>query len=333
MSTLEFRPRPVLLGLLLASAALSTTAPARADAAPSDKAAAETLFDEARALMKSGQYDAACPKLADSQRLDPGIGTLLYLASCYEKTGRLATAWVTFREAAGAAHLAGQADREKTATLRANALAPLLPRLTLEPSVERGDPEILRDGVPVAKSLWNTAVPVDPGPHTIEARLAGHVSRTFSIQLAKGEARTLPIPALERSDSPPETPAVEASPRSAPAAAEAPPPRVDGGPSPLRRISPYAAAGVGVAAVAVGSVFGLRAFSAASDVEAACPSGPCSAAVRAQADESKSDGNVATALFAVGAVGIATAVVLWATMPKAAGRAVTATGSGIALGF
>jgi hypothetical protein len=43
------------------------------------------LFDEAERLVASGKYADACPKYAESNRLDPQLGVLMYLADCYEE--------------------------------------------------------------------------------------------------------------------------------------------------------------------------------------------------------------------------------------------------------
>ena len=85
----------------------------------------------ARALMKAKNYAEACPKLAESQRLDPGIGTQFHLADCYENQGKLASAWATFLEVASLAAASNQPDREKAAKARAARLEPRLPRLTI----------------------------------------------------------------------------------------------------------------------------------------------------------------------------------------------------------
>ena len=68
-----------------------------------NEAAAEALFDEAKKLANDGKFAEACPKFAESNRLDRGAGTLIHLADCYEKNKQTASAWATFKEAASAA--------------------------------------------------------------------------------------------------------------------------------------------------------------------------------------------------------------------------------------
>src|SRR5688500_5523674 len=87
------------------------TSQAAAQASASDKAAAEALFDQGLRLMKQNSFSEACPKLEESNRIDPAVGTLLYLGECYERVGKTASAWATFREAASLATNSSQPDR------------------------------------------------------------------------------------------------------------------------------------------------------------------------------------------------------------------------------
>ncbi|HEY2733078.1 MAG TPA: tetratricopeptide repeat protein, partial [Polyangiales bacterium] len=106
--------------IALLSACLLFASSVRAQTSATDKALAENLFDRGIALMRQGQFAEACTQLEQSNNIEHGIGTMLYLAECYEKLGRTASAWAMFREASSAARAEGQSDRSKTGTARAD---------------------------------------------------------------------------------------------------------------------------------------------------------------------------------------------------------------------
>src|SRR5215204_2648434 len=101
--------------LLLTCAASLWLLPATAGAQERDPAAAQALFDQAKELIRQRKFAEACPKLQESNRLDPGIGTQFHLADCYEQSGRVASAWAAFLDVASQARAASQLDREKAA--------------------------------------------------------------------------------------------------------------------------------------------------------------------------------------------------------------------------
>src|SRR5262245_4366437 len=108
----------------LGLAVLVAAAPALAQPSPDARAAAAALFEDGKRLMGENKYAEACPKLEESQRIDPGMGTLYNLSVCFEATGRTASAWVGFREVAQLAAASGQSEREKAARGKASALEP-----------------------------------------------------------------------------------------------------------------------------------------------------------------------------------------------------------------
>ena len=122
--------RNVTTALLLGCLALAPTI-ARAQADPADQAAGRALFDEGMALLTKGDLAAACPKFEASLRRFPGIGTRGKLAECYERQGRAASAWATYREVAGLAERAGDTTRAKVAAERAKTLEGKLARVTV----------------------------------------------------------------------------------------------------------------------------------------------------------------------------------------------------------
>jgi hypothetical protein len=155
------------LSAALAICVLASAGKARAQSAQ-DKAAAEVLFEDGKDLMRQKKFGLACPKFAESNRLDTGLGTMLWLADCYDKNGQSASAWGEFREAMDIAARTHDA-REKVARDRANRLEPTLSRMAIVvgPGSMASGMVVKRDGVEVGQTLWGEAVPGDPGSHTI----------------------------------------------------------------------------------------------------------------------------------------------------------------------
>ncbi|WP_437720006.1 hypothetical protein [Sorangium sp. So ce861] len=213
------------LGRLLALAMFLAALVGGGRDARADTAAAQALFDAARQLMAQGKHAEACPKLEESHRLDPGIGTQFNLATCYEQVGRTASAWSTFLDVAGAAKAAGQLEREKVARQRATALEPKLIRLTITaPADAPADLQVKRDGALVGRAQWGTPVPVDPGKHTVEAWAAGRSPFVKTVELNKaGASETVAVPPLAGAPARAAAPPVSGHAAPPPARAAAPP--------------------------------------------------------------------------------------------------------------
>lgn len=193
-------------GYALVAVLLWLASPAAVAAQTETRAAvAEALYRQARELMAAGKYDAACPKFAESQRLDPATGTLLNLAACHEKQGRLATAWLEYSDAQMAARRDAREDRVEYARTRAQELEPKLSRLTLSLASGADDAalNIELDGASVGRAVLGAPTPVDPGLHSVRVSAPGKKPWSTSVQIgASADQQSLVIPALEA--APPE---------------------------------------------------------------------------------------------------------------------------------
>jgi hypothetical protein len=81
-------------------------------------------------------------------------------------------------------------------------------------------------------------------------------------------------------------------------------------PQRARKIAAFVLGGVGVGSLAVGSVFGLRAFSKRADSDKHCPNQVCSLEGVQLNDQAKTAATVSTVTFAVGLTGVAVATYL-----------------------
>jgi len=188
-----------LAGAVLGSAFALGASTARAQSA-TEVSLAETLYRQARELSASGNYADACPKFAESYRLDAATGTLLNLASCHESQGRFATAWLEFSDALVQSQRERRQSRIKFAEERVAALEPKLSRLTLvlAPQVDESELTLALDGVGIGRAALGVPTPVDPGPHQVEAKAPGKKTWAASVEMgAVADAQTVTIPALE----------------------------------------------------------------------------------------------------------------------------------------
>jgi hypothetical protein len=285
-----------------------------AGAAPTEveSALATALFNEARSLTSEGRWAEACVKFAESQRLDPGGGTLLNLALCHEMEGKLATAWTEFNEALAIAERQGRDDRASFASLHIEQIAPKLPHIVVVVNEPAPDQELTLDGAVFRQPAWGTRVPVDPGNHVLRARAPGRVDFQVTLDARAERTLTVQVPRLEPDATPPPE-AHEAD------AAPAPKPRAErrsspAGPRPRTsslRTWAYLSFGVGAAGIGTGAIAGIAALRKQSRLDEAC-AGPdrCPDAQSANIDAMNRYAEISTVAFAVGATAAVAGIVL-----------------------
>lgn len=286
-----------------------------------NKAAAEALFVEGRNLMAAGRYEEACPKFEASQDMDPGLGTMLNLAECYEKTGKTASAWAQYREAIPIARNAGSKEREELATERAKALQDRLSTLTIRATGQGAQLDVRRDGVPVHAAQLGTPIPVDPGEHTVEATAEGKQPWSTKVNVGADAAKVeVEIPPLQDASS-------DAAPSTAGDV------KLDSGTTPSssgsgQRTLGIALGAAGVVGLGVGTFFGLSASSDWSDAKKGCDDFPyrCDQAALDARESANSNATLSTIGFIAGGALLATGAVLFFT--ASSGETKTAIGVG-----
>jgi hypothetical protein len=254
------RRRAVVLAALAVAGLPDLSARGEGRAPDGEVALAEALFQEGKRCLEKGDSAAACPKLAESLRLDRATGTLLALAMCHESEGRLASAWAEYAEVVARAETEGRTDRAQAARRSVRALEPRLSTLAIDVADAAsavGGLRVERDGVPLAAPAWSTAVPVDPGPHLVTASAPGRRPWSLSLQVGGIADRTrVAVPVLA-----PEAPTASADGRQPKLAVEARENAPSGaGPGDTRALAPLTLALLaGVAAGSTSPAFAAEA--------------------------------------------------------------------------
>jgi hypothetical protein len=284
-----------LVGCLL-SVALAWSGGAHAG---EDAVAAEALFNEARKAMDSGDFPTACDRFRESQRLEPAVGTLMNLAVCEEKIGKLASAWQHWREALDT--LPPQDDRRTFAEQRLAALRPRLPYVVLvAPAGAPRELQVSRNGVKLSRASFGIELPVDPGEHEFVVSAPGREDKRLTVQFGEAERRELTLElGPPKPESAPSANATEARKRSA-------------GSNPKRTLG-FVIGGVGVVGVGGAIASGLMLNSKRATVEDECDADKrCTSDGLDAAEAGKRLLVINTAAWGVGVVGlgVGTALVL-----------------------
>jgi hypothetical protein len=226
--------------------------------------------------------------------------------------GRLASAWVAFREAANRAASAGKSDAQAAALDHAARLEARLPRLTVRVAASPSRVEVRRDGVLLRADELDVATPIDPGPHDIVASAPGEKPWSRQIVAVEGTSTTVDIPplrgvGLERKE-PVRGPTVvtNATPGSG------------------QRTVGLIVGAAGVATAVAGGIFGLLAKSANDEADQHCiqvDPRRCTAEGLSLVSDAKARALTSTVLFIFGGAAFAGGAILFFTAPSVGTRA------------
>jgi hypothetical protein len=303
--------------LLLVALMICAATTARADV---DGDTAKRLFEEAVDDFSAGKFDTACPKLEASIRLRPEIKTSGMLAACYEKQGKLATAWRTFKDVRKKAEAANDNDTAVAAAGHVTRLDPKLARITIA-AADKAGLTVTVNGKPTTD--LDVPVEYDAGTYKIAAT-AGGKNFEKAVTIKDGDNERVDIPKLGDGGV-------------GPIVGPKPTPGTPGESKSNRKLIGIGVLGGGVAIAAVGGLFGLqakgrwdRAQDAGCNDDGDCPT----QAGLDLIDQANSKGKLSTIFVGVGLAAIAGGVVLYLTAPKNVeknGVALTVGGRGLVL--
>ena len=275
-----------------------------------DKAVADAFFNDGLKLLRSGKFSDACPKLAESERIDPAVGTALYLGDCYERIAKLASAQAMFQEAYDLARRRGDA-RASVAKDHHDRITPSTLTLALAPNARVDGLRITRDDTVISLVEVGVAVPIDGGAHTIV--VMAPKKKPFRAQVdvpTKEGAAAFTIPKLEDEEV---ATATSSTPTFAPSA---PPKRT-------QRLAGVVVFGVGAAGLVLGLLAGVVAtldWNASNSAENGCNSGSTACPTEHGVDlraSAQSWATVSTIGLVAGAVVVIAGAILYFTAPKA----------------
>jgi hypothetical protein len=258
---------------------------------------ARANFQRAIELEQAGNYTTALETFRDVGQVRMTPQVRFHIATCEEKLGRLVTALGGYQLAFADADSVGD-DFKAEVDRAVTRLQASIPKLVISRGAGAEAAEIELDGVALGASSVGVPVPLDPGPHSVNAKAPDSQPFSQTVTIAENEQKDIEVVLIP---IPPEQRASFAS----------------GGPMEKQRSRaiPYVIGGVGVASlIGSGVLFGLR-QSTLSDLESKCGAGrqSCPSNSRGEVSNLSLYNTTAQIALGVGVVGVGTAVgiLLW----------------------
>ena len=315
----------------------------------SDTALARTLGSEGVQLADAGNCAAAIEKLDRAEKLYHAPTILGRLGECQVQVGKIVAGTENLQRVvreplapkAPKAFVDAQARAQKVLDNSLPKLAKLKIHVEAPPGTNLS---VTQDGEPVSSGALDLDRPADPGPHKVEASAPGFRTAHGETTLAEGGSGQINL----RLDPDPNAPAAtappgaigappNAGPGAAPGAAPGAPPgyaAAPGAPAGAEvssggssKAPAFILMGVGVAGLAVGSIFGAQVLSKKSSLDEICKGGKekCPSSAQGDIDSMNTASTISTIGFAAGGVALVTGViVLLASKSPASADAKTA---------
>lgn len=179
----------------LAATCLALSAPAAAqEPSKADLAKARTLFQEAVALAAANNCAAALVKYKEVAQVKVTPNVAFNVAECEARLGQLVSALGNYRVAAAKAADDKNAVKVlKEVPSRIEDLEARIPKLTVTRGKGADTAVIELDGSEIGSGQLGSAIPVDPGTHTIVAKVGSKKYLSETIKLEEKQSKTFDV--------------------------------------------------------------------------------------------------------------------------------------------
>ncbi len=276
-------------------------APGQATAVQREQA--QSRFLRGRERFTKGDHAGALTEFNASLDIVASPNTRLFVGRCLREMGRLVEAYVELgRTEIEAKELAKDDPRyEKAGQSAREERGKLEPRLGfVQVEIANAEPTtLLKVGNDeVRPGGWNEPIPVMPGNAEIVATTEGRAPVQRTIEIKANERKRVSLDTAE------------GAPIAGAEATPVPSTPPSSSSHPLRSAA-YVAGGAAIVGLGLFTVFGIMSNGTYSDLETACPNGPCPPGHAADVSVGKTQQTVANVGLAVFAIGAAAGVTLW----------------------